>query len=299
MDHAEIREQLELAALEPGGLDRLAAGDTAAAAAVAAHLAGCAECADELDRLRRGAVLVRDVIRTTPPADLRERTLGYVRAVGRDRTGGASGPVSIVNPVPSSGGADRERPTRGRRGRPSSLVGLAAAVLVAVVGTGTIAGLVAQRALDERNAEIARQDDVVEALAAEIARQDDVVEALATVTAWSLRVSGEEDSRTVRLASTSGAPASGTILFSPSTRELVVVADDLAEPPAGSEFRCWVEVDGSRRPVGRMFFGGGLSYWVGDVEAIAGLTGGATFGISLADTTGSGTGAEPVLLGGL
>ena len=285
MDHAEIREQLELAALEPGGLDRLAAGDTAAAAAVAAHLAGCAECADELDRLRRGAVLVRDVIRTTPPADLRERTLGYVRAVGRDRTGGASGPVSIVNPVPSSGGADRERPTRGRRGRPSSLVGLAAAVLVAVVGTGTIAGLVAQRAVDERNAEIARQDDVVEALA--------------TVTAWSLRVSGEEDSRTVRLASTSGAPASGTILFSPSTRELVVVADDLAEPPAGSEFRCWVEVDGSRRPVGRMFFGGGLSYWVGDVEAIAGLTGGATFGISLADTTGSGTGAEPVLLGGL
>jgi hypothetical protein len=47
-----------------------------------------------------------------------------------------------------------------------------------------------------------------------------------------------------------------------------------------------------------MFFGGGLSYWVGDVEAVGGLTGGATFGISLSDGSGS-TGADPVLVGGL
>ncbi len=40
MDHEETREQLELAALEPGGLERLMAGDTPLAQAVAGHLAG-------------------------------------------------------------------------------------------------------------------------------------------------------------------------------------------------------------------------------------------------------------------
>ena len=46
MDHEETREQLELAAVEPGGIDRLMAGDTATAQAVAAHVAGCPACAD-------------------------------------------------------------------------------------------------------------------------------------------------------------------------------------------------------------------------------------------------------------
>ena len=45
MDHNEVRELLEDAAVEPGGLERLMAGDTPNAALVAGHLAGCAECA--------------------------------------------------------------------------------------------------------------------------------------------------------------------------------------------------------------------------------------------------------------
>ena len=36
MDHDATREQLDLAAAEPGGLERLMAGDTATAQAVAA-----------------------------------------------------------------------------------------------------------------------------------------------------------------------------------------------------------------------------------------------------------------------
>lgn len=288
MDHAETREQLELAALEPGGLDRLTAGDTPAAAAVAGHLAGCPACADELVRLRRAAAVVRDVIRTTPPPDLRSRTLAYVRSVGVDRTGAAPGPVPRVLPIPSVGRADPGsgiRPARTVRARSLSVLGLAAAVLISVAATSVVVGVVAQQALGERDAAITRQADVVDALA--------------RVTAWSLRVGSESDARTVRLASTSGSAARGTILFSPSTGELVVVADDLEEPASGSEFRCWVEIDGARRPVGKMFFGGGLSYWVGDVEAVAGLTGDATFGISLADTSGSGSAAEPVMVGRL
>ena len=67
MDHDAAREELELAALEPGGLDRLMAGDTALAQAVAAHLAGCPSCTEELVRLQRSAPLVRSVVREMPP----------------------------------------------------------------------------------------------------------------------------------------------------------------------------------------------------------------------------------------
>ena len=40
-DHAAVREQPRLAAVQPGGLDRLTAGDTTEAATLAGHLAGC------------------------------------------------------------------------------------------------------------------------------------------------------------------------------------------------------------------------------------------------------------------
>lgn len=291
MDHAEALERIELATAEPGGLDRLAAGDTADAAAVAAHVAGCPDCAAELERNGRAAAVVRDVIRTTPPDDLRARTLAYVRAVGRDRgPAAASGEVpaiaTTVQPSvePTLALVDRT-PERSRRSTRWIAASLAATVIVSVVASSAVVGLVASRALGERDAVIAGRDEVVEALA--------------TVTAWSLRVSGEADARSVRLTSPGGGDASATILYSPSTRELVVVAEDLVEPPAGTELRCWVEVDGSRKPVGRMFFGGGLSYWVGDVEAVEGLTDDAVFGISLTDPAGGGSGGEPVLRGEL
>ena len=51
MDHAEARELLEIAAVEPGGFDRLIAGDTIDAAALAGHVAGCSECAAEMESL--------------------------------------------------------------------------------------------------------------------------------------------------------------------------------------------------------------------------------------------------------
>jgi len=41
MEHAEARELLEIAAVEPGGFARLVAGDTPDAVALAGHLAGC------------------------------------------------------------------------------------------------------------------------------------------------------------------------------------------------------------------------------------------------------------------
>ena len=85
IDHAEVRERLELAAVEPGGIDRLAAGDTVDSAAIAGHLAGCAACAEEARRLAHAAPVIAEVARGVPPDALRERTLALVREVGRPR----------------------------------------------------------------------------------------------------------------------------------------------------------------------------------------------------------------------
>src|SRR5450756_2442177 len=96
MEHDDIRAALEIAAVEPGGLDRLAAGDTGEAAALAGHLAGCTACMDELTRLRRADMLLRPVLATTAPPELRARTLAYVRAMGRER-----GAQAVAAPMPS------------------------------------------------------------------------------------------------------------------------------------------------------------------------------------------------------
>ena len=120
MDHDEVREQLELAATEPAGIDRLMAGDTPLAAAIAAHLAGCSSCTDELDRLRRAAIIIGDAVRTTPPPELRERTLAFVREVGRIRdatpsavpapaAAGAAMPVAVSAATASRGSAAASR----------------------------------------------------------------------------------------------------------------------------------------------------------------------------------------------
>src|SRR5829696_498084 len=108
MDHAEARELLELAAVEPGGFERLMAGDTAEASALAGHLAGCDDCSDEMLRLRRTGAVAREIVRSTAPADLRQRTLDLVAAVGRDRSGmvvAADAPVAAAAVAPAAADA--------------------------------------------------------------------------------------------------------------------------------------------------------------------------------------------------
>jgi hypothetical protein len=294
MDHAEARELLELGAVEPAGLDRLMAGDTPGAAALAGHLAGCPDCSAEMTRLREVAGIVRGVVRTTPPPDLRERTLSLVREVGRDRGGrpAAAGaavgvsasevaafpaPAQLTQPV----AADRRGGRRGVSALP--LLAVAAALVVAVLGTGLVVGA-------QKDAAIARLD-------AAIQKQADAVNDLGTVTAWALRVDGRSDAQRVDLASATGGTPSGTLVFSPGSRELVVVASGLSEPPAGREYRCWLEAGGQRQPVGKMFFGGGLSYWVGRVDALAGLGPDVRFGVSLVDLAAPFAPSDPVLTG--
>jgi anti-sigma-K factor RskA len=280
MDHAEARELLELAAVEPEGLDRLVAGDTPDAAALAGHLAGCRECTLVLTRLRRDAVVIASVVRSTPPPELRNRTLSYVRQIGRDRSPPGTNAAAVAGAQSSSAAARRRRPRR-----IAVFAGLAAALIAAVAGTGLILGARNQALIAERDAQIDRQADVVAALS--------------QVTAATLRVEAEPDARRVELAGRAGTAATGSILFSPGSRELVVVATGLTEPAAGRELRCWIEVDGRRDPVGKMFFGGDLSYWAGPVGTLGEVSSSARFGISLVDAAGTFLEGEPILSGEL
>jgi hypothetical protein len=282
MDHGEARELLELAAVEPGGLDRLMAGDTPDAAALAGHLAGCPDCPVVLARLRRDAAVIASVVRSTPPPALRDRTLGYVRQIGRDRPAPA---LVTVPPAPSTADFEPVRRAIPRGRRLAVLAGFAAALIAAIAGTGLIVGARNEALLAEQNAQIARQENVVQALS--------------RVTTWTLRVEAQPDARRVELAGGPGTSASGSILFSPASRELVVVATGLTEPPAGRELRCWMEVDGQRSPVGRMFFGGDLSYWAGQVDTLGEAGSSARFGVTLVEAGGSSLEGDPVMTGEL
>lgn len=272
MDHEDALEQLELAAVEPGGLDRLMAGDTAMAAAVVGHLAGCDPCTEELRRLSRAAPLLRDFIRTDPPADLRARTLDYVRAHGRER-----GPVAVTD-APS----EAVRPVAMPVVRPSRTtralrwaVAAAAAIAIAVGAFGVVA------------------------TRADLEREARAVAALEAVNRATIEITADGEARRVALASTGGSGTSGTLLFSPSTTRLVVVADELQAPPDGKEYRCWMEVGGRREDVGKMFFAGDLAFWVGETPAVSGAPDGTAFGVSLTDVASPSLDADPVIAGEL
>jgi hypothetical protein len=157
----------------------------------------------------------------------------------------------------------------------AGLAGLAAAVAVAIVGTALLVN--------------GNRDLQVRGQAAEI-------EALGDVAMWTLRVDAQPDVQRVRLASTTGGATTGTLVFSASSAELVVVADKLAPAPAGHEYRCWIEIGGKRAPIGKMFFGGQLAYWVGDVPQVAGAGRDARFGVSLVDLAALDQPGQPVLV---
>jgi len=288
MDHDDVLEQLQLAALEPGGLDRLTAGDTAAAAAIAGHLAGCEPCAGELERLRRAVPLLRDVIRTTPAGDLRDRTLALVRerGVARDAERGVTRDAERGSP-PEDRAPGRPGLHPGTRRGPTSLpwvAAIAAAVLLSVTTTSLLVG----QGADRRAAEQSR-----------------VIASLGRVTSATLAISAGTDAKRVALTGQVGATIpeggapTGTLLFSPSTTQLVVVAQGLPEPPSGREYRCWVEIDGRRQDVGRMSLGGGVAYWTGATPAVSGVPPGTRFGVSLTDIAGGSLDADPVIEGRL
>lgn len=290
MDHDAVREQMELAAVEPDGLERLMAGDTPTAQAVAGHLAGCPECTHELGRLQRSAVLIRETVRELPPPDLRARTLAAIRAEGVLRplpgvaagsTVDAPGAVALAD-VGAAPAVPATPVSLDRRRRLAPVLGwvatVAAAVILSVLATSYLVG--------------SRVDD-------QLASQAAAIKGLQQITTATLTVTAQPDAEHVALANPSDPDVYGGITYSPSTAELVVVASGLTPPPDGLEYRCWVEVGGTRHRVGKMFFNEDLAFWVGPTPAIAGVASGATFGVSLVDAAGSSVDTDPVLVGEL
>ncbi len=265
MDHAEAVERIELATSEPGGLERLMSGDTPEGAAVAGHLAGCPACVDELARIDRTAGIVRGIVATAPDPALRERTLAFVREVGRSRAG-ALPPVSAGSSG-SSPDATRRRWLQ---------VGAIAAALVLVAGLGF--GIAAMRS---REPQLERQVTILESAARE-----------------AVRVGAQPDAIRVALVATPAAPgASGNLVMSPSMGRVVMVAEGLPALGPGEEYGCWIQADGTRTRIGRMYPGGGLQAWAGPVGGLDEVPADAVFGVSLVRAD-AGPGV-PVLVSGV
>ena len=295
MDHAQVRELLELAAVEPDGLDRLAAGDTVESAAAAGHLAGCPTCAEEARRLAAIGPVLRDAVASVPPDDLRVRTLALVRAVGRERgvtadaTGAATGVAAAATEVPIANPAPEEAPagddvaepprpmTLAKPSRPRRTIwaSLAAAAVIVVLTAG---GVVAVRS------------------AADARTQADN---LADLNQATLDLTAEPDSLRVSLVAVGDPTATpGTLLFSSTSKEMAVSAPSLSDPGRGNAFACWMtRPDGSRVRLGWMEFGGGLAYWSGWSEELAQAGPGTTFGVTLVDSDGKPVAPGDVLTG--
>jgi hypothetical protein len=108
------------------------------------------------------------------------------------------------------------------------------------------------------------------------------------------RVLAAEPRWTVTLRTADGTPG-GTLAW--SAREVVVITSGLPAPGPGQAYRCWLERDGSRTPMGSMSFAGSTGYWSGPLsEYGSALRPGGRFGVSLVPAGGPGT---PVLVGEL
>ncbi len=210
------------------------------------------------------------------------RSVGIVRRLADEAIGEPSAPITVLPmpaPAAAASGPGASGSARGQTRRGLGLLAVAAAVVIAV-GVGFAAGNASQRTnLDGRAAEIAVLQDA---------------------TSTALRIQAQPDAQLVALTPTpAGEDASGSLAFSPSTGELVAVATGLTPEASSEEYACWVEVDGQRRRLGRMFWAGDLWTWAGPVEGLDALPPGALFGVSLS-AADSGTGQPvPVLTGSL
>lgn len=290
LGHAEAHERLADLALEPGALERLG---TTAADELAAHVAACDACAHDLRAWRRthaaleaslgsgpGRLALGDLATDEPiaaPAALRNSILGAVRNQPGGRLELATPPDVVPAPgtveplasatprqVPSERQVATERRLPSERQFPAARRLLPLVAVLAIVVTG--AWLLADQS--------ARLDR---------ARQDSA--ALESVTATLDRVLSDPGHRVVDLRGADGT-LSGSLSW--SSRDLVVLTTALEPPPPGKVYRCWVERDGVRSPMGQLVFAGGTAFWSGSLErwATTSFDGGGTFGISLEPVSG-------------
>lgn len=264
LGHADAHERLADLALEPGALDRLG---PPAMDPLSAHIATCEVCASEVrawrqthagldaargsgvDRVDLGDLAIDNSI--TVPVRLREAVLGAVHDLPEADRRRATALRDTGQPPPVAL-EPRRRPGYARR-----LLPLAAALGIVALG----AGLLIDQGLRLDRAQ--QQTAGLEALAVTVDR-----------------VLSDPDHRVVSLRGADGT-ASGSISW--SRHDIAVLTLALEPPPPDRVYRCWIERDGVRSPVGQMWFSGGTAYWNGSLDewATTSFQGGGTFGISL------------------
>jgi hypothetical protein len=267
MQHAEAHERLADLALEPGALAALDRDPSPVSVELRAHIAGCAICTTELEAWRRTQATVRETFSgsiTGPasatiddqpialPPELRA-AVARIPALERARAaspGGAGTPTLLSS----------RRTFRGR-----AWFGLAAALVVALAGSGALA-------LNQ-----VHQLDTARAESAELGKLIHTTELILA----------EPANKSVALTSADGTSA-GIVAWSKS--DAIVIAANLTEPPPGLIYRCWVEKDGTRSPVGDMAFHQGLGYWWQHPYETSGPTlwGGGTLVVALGPPDGPG-----------
>lgn len=298
--HSEAHERLADLALEPAALSgllrRMGRGADADVDPLVGHVLSCAICQAEVEEWQRlhatvmealagadGPWQLADLARDAPagpPASLRASVAAL--ATPRASTGEVARREEHAGQEHPDEGRIAERPPilsiaprRSFGFRPAlRLLPLVAVLTVVTVSGGLLVDK--SRQLDQATA------DTV---------------ALANVTAALDRVIVDPGHRAVELRSGDGS-VGGSVAW--SSHDLVVLSTALAPPPAGTVYRCWIERDGERAPIGRMFFAGGTSYWTGSLDewATTSLTAGSRFGISLEPASGS-VGNPAILAGEL
>jgi hypothetical protein len=275
MDHAEAHELLADLALEPATLGSSEA--TEEHDRLRLHIEGCPTCRADLEAWQRTHRAIDDAL-TTP--DGRRGRLADVVAEGPivppptlraaiAAIPGATGPTTRPGPAPA---------------------GLPRAALVARLGWRAAPFLAAVAVLVISVVVLRNQASSLDAAHAETRE-------LAQVTAVLGRLLGEPGHRVVPLTAADGT-TEGSVAW--SSHDLAVMTTVLDRPPAGQVYRCWIERDGVRSPVGQMWFVGDLAYWTGSLDdwATISLDEGGRFGVSL-EPAGGGTGGRPVLVGDL
>jgi hypothetical protein len=239
MQHAEAHERLADLALEPRAFLAFDRDRSPAVEELRAHVSGCATCSADAEAWRGTHAAVLEVLGYAPvqgavapfddqpialPSDLRAAIAQIPRQEAVAELGvapGAPGPLLRRGPTAS---------------RARWWLGLAAALVVAVVGAGSLA-------IDQ-----AHQGDVARAESAELVRLVRSTE----------QILADPGHTSVTLASGSGT-ASGLVAWSDT--DSVVIATGLNPPDAGLAYRCWVEKSGTRTAVGDMSFQQGIGYW--------------------------------------
>ena len=219
-----------------------------------------------MERLRRAAAVIRDAVRPSRHPTSETGPLPTSSALGRPR--GARPPEPEIGAPP----AGPDSADRGGRRIPSFAAPPPAAMGLAGAGRGWLRSRrpswLPSSHLGHRRCRTRPPDR-------RTGRGD---RRAANVAAWTIRVDGQADARHVAMRpTTADGGSTGTLIFSPSSTDVVVVAEGLAtrrrarNTAAGSRRT----VSGTDRPdVPRQ----GLAYWVGTAPALGGVGDGSTFG---------------------